>query len=198
LLDELNVKSLEQLHDATDVAQVSLNLFPQQLGKKFGSKFPALRAAVTKLDQAELARELQAGRVVKVSVNGEELEIAPGEAEVKVAPKVGWAVATEGGYTVAVATELTTELVQEGLAREVVRRVQDLRKKADFRIEDRITTYYKAEGKLAEAIHVWADYIKAETLTEELTSADPPHGAVADKATLDGDALALAVRRRQA
>ncbi len=88
------------------------------------------------------------------------------------------------------------ELVQEGLAREVVRRVQDLRKKADFRIEDRITTYYTAEGKLAKAIIAWADYIKAETLTEELIVAESPHGAVADKATLDGDALTLAVRRR--
>jgi isoleucyl-tRNA synthetase len=196
LLDELNVKSLEQLQDATDVAQVSLNLLPQQLGKKFGAKFPALRAAVARLDPAQLARELQAGRAVRVSVEGEELEIAPGEAEVKAAPKAGWAVATEGGYTVAVSTELTTELVQEGLAREVVRRVQDLRKKADFRIEDRITTYYTAEGKLAKAITAWADYIKAETLTEELIMAESPHGAVADKATLDGEALTLAVRRR--
>jgi isoleucyl-tRNA synthetase len=196
LLDELNCKSLERLQDAADVAQVSLNLYPQQLGKKFGSRFPALRAAVAKIDQAPLARELQAGRAVKVNVDGVEFEIAPGEAEVRVAPKAGWAVATEGGYTVAVSTELTKELVQEGLAREVVRRVQDLRKKADFRIEDRITTYYRADGKLAEAIAAWSDYIKAETLSEELTTDDPPHGLVADKATLDGDALALAVKRR--
>jgi len=196
LLDELNVKAFERLQDATDVAQVSVNLFPQQLGKKYGAKFPALRAAVVKLDQAQLARELQAGRAVKVNVNGEELEIAPGEADVKFAPKAGWAVATEGGYTVAVSTELTTELVQEGLAREVVRRVQDLRKKADFRIEDRITTYYKAEGKLAEAISAWMDYIKAETLSEELTDANPSHGLVTDKATIDGEPLTLAVRRR--
>ena len=73
--------------------------------------------------------------------------------------------------------------------------MQDLRKKADFRIEDRITTYYKADGKLAEAIAVWLDYIKAETLSEELTTDDPPHGLVTDKTTLDGDALALAVKR---
>jgi isoleucyl-tRNA synthetase len=196
LLVELNVKAFERLQDAADVAQVSLNLFPQQLGKKFGNKFPALRAAVAKLDQAQLARELQTSRAVKVNVNGEELEIAPGEAEVKVTPKAGWAVAAEGGYTVAVSTELTVELMQEGLAREVVRRVQDLRKKADFRIEDRISTYYKAEGKLGEAIAAWADYIKAETLTEELTNAAAPHGLVSDKASIDGDSLVLAVRRR--
>jgi isoleucyl-tRNA synthetase len=196
LLDELNVKSFERLQAATDVAQVSLTLFPQQLGKKFGNRFPALRAAVAKLDQAHLARELQAGRAVRVSVNGEDLEIAPGEAEAKVAPKAGWAVATEGGYVVAVSTELTQELAQEGLARQVVRRVQDLRKKADFRIEDRITTYYKAEGKLAVAIAAWMDYIKAETLSEELTNADAPHGLVTDKATIDGEPLTLAVRRR--
>jgi len=195
LLDELNVKSLEHLRDAADVAQVSLNLFPQQLGKKFGAKFPALRAAIAKMDPAQLASELQAGRAIKVNVDGAEFEITPGEAEVKVAPKAGWTVATEGGYTVAVSTELTTELLQEGLAREVVRRLQDLRKKADFRIEDRITTYYKAEGKLAEAITAWAGYIKAETLSEELTTQDPPHGLVTDKAIFDGDALTLAVRR---
>ncbi len=196
LLDELNVKGFERLQDAADVAQVSLNLFPQQLGKKFGAKFPALRAAVAQLDQAQLARELQAGQPIKVNVNGEEHLIAPGEADVKVAPKAGWAVATDGGYTVGVSTELTTELAQEGLAREVVRRVQDLRKKADFRIQDRITTYYKAEGQLAEAIAAWADYIKTETLSEELTDADAPHGLVTDKATIDGEPLTLAVRRK--
>ncbi len=196
LLDELNVKGFERLQDAADVAQVSLNLFPQQLGKKFGSKFPALRAAVAQLDQAQLARELQAGKPVKVNVNGEELLIAPGEADVKVAPKAGWAVATDGGYTVAVSTDLTTELAQEGLARDIVRRVQDLRKKADFRIEDRITTYYKAEGRLAEAFAAWADYIKTETLSEELTNADAPHGLVTDKATIDGEPLTLAVKRK--
>jgi isoleucyl-tRNA synthetase len=196
LLDELNVKGFERLQDAADVAQVSLNLFPQQLGKKFGGKFPALRAAVAQLDQAQLARELQAGKSVKVNVNGEELFIAPGEADVKVAPKTGWAVATDGGYTVAVSTDLTTELAQEGLARDVVRRVQDLRKKADFRIEDRITTYYKAEGRLAEAIAAWTDYIKTETLSEELTSADAPHGLVTDRATIDGEPLTLAVKRK--
>jgi isoleucyl-tRNA synthetase len=196
LLDELNVKGFERLQDAADVAQVSLNLFPQQLGKKFGGKFPALRAAVAQLDQAHLARELQAGKSIKVNVNGEELLIAPGEADVKVAPKAGWAVATDGGYTVAVSTELTTELAQEGLARDVVRRVQDLRKKADFRIEDRITTYYKAEGRLAEAIAAWTDYIKTETLSEELTNADAPHGLVTDRATIDGEPLTLAVKRK--
>jgi len=196
LLDELNVKGFERLQDAADVAQVSLNLFPQQLGKKFGAKFPALRAAVAQLDQAQLARELQAGQPIKINVNGEEHLIAPGEADVKVAPKAGWAVATDGGYTVAVSTELTTELAQEGLAREVVRRVQDLRKKADFRIQDRITAYYKAEGQLAEAIAAWADYIKTETLSEELTDTDAPHGLVTDKATIDGEPLTLAVRRK--
>jgi isoleucyl-tRNA synthetase len=129
-------------------------------------------------------------------VNGEELFIAPGEADVKVAPKAGWAVATDGGYTVAVSTDLTTELAQEGLARDVVRRVQDLRKKADFRIQDRITTYYKAEGRLAEAIAAWTDYIKTETLSEELTGADAPHGLVTDRATIDGEPLTLAVKRK--
>jgi len=196
LLDELNCKSLELLQDVTDVAQVSLNLSPQQLGQKYGSKFPKLRATVAQLDQLQLARTLQAGKAFTANVAGEELEVAPGEAQVKVTPKAGWAVATDGSYTVAVSTELTDELVQEGLAREVVRRIQDLRKKADFRIEDRITTYYKAEGKLAEAIAAWADYIKAETLTEELITADPPHGLVSDKTTIDRHPLALAVRRR--
>jgi isoleucyl-tRNA synthetase len=105
-------------------------------------------------------------------------------------------VAADSGYTVAVSTELTTELMQEGLAREVVRRIQDLRKKADFRIEDRVTTYYKADGRLADAIAAWAGYIQTETLSEELLSADPPHGLVGDQANIEGNALVLAVRRK--
>lgn len=83
-------------------------------------------------------------------------------------------VASDKFITVAVDAEITPELHAEGLAREIVRRIQAMRKEAGFNIEDRISTYYQAEGELAEVFQVWGDYIKAETLTIEINAGSPP------------------------
>jgi isoleucyl-tRNA synthetase len=91
--------------------------------------------------------------------------------------------------------KITPELRSEGLAREVVRRVQAMRKDAIFDISDRITTYYQAEGDLAEVFQTWADYIKAETLSTELVAGEPPSEAHTETHKVDDQALALGVKR---
>jgi len=94
-----------------------------------------------------------------VDVDGVEFEIAPGEAEVRVTPKAGWAVATEGGYTVAVSTELTRELVQEGLAAKSSDACRTCGKRPISASRTDHDVLW-ADGKLAEAIAAWSDYIK--------------------------------------
>jgi len=91
--------------------------------------------------------------------------------------KEGFAVAEEGPYVAALVTELTPELVQEGLAREFVRRVQDLRKSADLDVADRIELFVEASAGLRSALETHKEYITSETLTSNLVFASPPEGA---------------------
>jgi len=86
-------------------------------------------------------------------------------------------------------------LKAEGLAREIVRRVQDMRKKAGFNIEDRITTCYQAQGLLTEVFTTWGEYIASETLTTRLLNAPPVEDAYVEEHLLEGEALVLAVKQ---
>jgi isoleucyl-tRNA synthetase len=133
---------------------------------------------------------------VEVLVRSEKLEILPEEVEVRVQAHTGYAVATEGAYLAALITDLTPELIQEGLAREFVRRVQDLRKQAELDIADRIAVYYQASFKLAAAIQSYADYISAETLAVELVEKLPPEGCVTVEDEFDGEKVTISLEQR--
>jgi isoleucyl-tRNA synthetase len=96
---------------------------------------------------------------------------------------------------VIVSTELTPALLQEGLAREIVHRIQNLRKDAGFEIADRIRTYYAGDAEIAAVMQAHADYIKQETLSVELVAGEAPAGAHPESADLDGRKITLAVVR---
>jgi isoleucyl-tRNA synthetase len=121
--------------------------------------------------------------------------LAPDEILVTPQPREGFAVASEGGAVVALDTHLPPELVREGLARDVVRRIQDLRKKAGFEISDRIFTTVQADGELRAAIEEWSSYVKAETLSDDLRFGAPETGAAIDETRLDGMPLLIGVTR---
>jgi isoleucyl-tRNA synthetase len=94
-----------------------------------------------------------------------------------------------------VRTELTPELQREGMARELVHRIQNLRKDAGFEIADRITTWYQGGALVQEAMERFADYVKAETLSLELVRGEPPADAKVERAKLDGQEVVMGVRR---
>jgi isoleucyl-tRNA synthetase len=157
------------------------------LGQKYGSRFPAIRQALLALDAEAPARKLLSGQPVSLEVQGEMLEILPDEVEVRAQAKSGFAVASEGAYLAALVTELTPALIQEGLAREFVRRVQDLRKTADLDIADRIRVFYQATPALVEAVEQFKAYITAETLTVEMVNAAVPEGFAQAADSFDGE-----------
>src|SRR5262249_57416779 len=120
-----------------ETALMDYRLLPDDrtLGPRFGPLFPAVRQALQNVDAAAVVRALQAGQAVRMTGDGQEIELAPGELLIRTTPRPGLAVASEGGVTVAVETYLTPELIQEGLAREAVRRVQELRKNAGLEMD---------------------------------------------------------------
>lgn len=175
--DELNVKQVRLLDAATEAVSHTIKPLPKQLGQKYGNKFPALQKAILAMNPEEVASTLQANKPLEVKLNGETYQILSDEVEVKALAKEGFAVAEEGAYVAALVTELTPELIAEGLAREFVRRVQDLRKTADLDVADRIELFVEASAGLKSAIETHKDYVTAETLTTKLSFANPPASA---------------------
>ncbi len=166
-----NVRALSA---ASEAAAYELMPLPKQLGQKYKDIFPQVRSAVLALDTEKAALALMDGKPVKVEVAGKELEILPEEIEVRMQAKEGFSVASEGAFVAALVTTLTPELVNEGLAREFVRRVQEARKQADFEISDRIKIYYSSSEKIRKAALQFGDYIKDETLAVILDGENMP------------------------
>jgi len=193
--EELNVKGFEFIEDAENL--VSYRVLPNNklLGPKFGADFPKVRAALSALDPADVAAKVVAEETVVIEVNGERVELQAEEVLVNTEGAEGLATAEDKLLTVAIDTSLTPELKAEGLAREIVRRVQSQRKNADFNIEDRITTWYVAKDELAEVFQTWGDYIQAETLTTELITGEPPDEAFAETHKVEGQEFTIGVKQ---
>ena len=122
----------------------------------------------------------------------------PGASQVEAILRLDqYSVSLEGGYMVAVDTTVTPELAEEGLSRELVRRIQNLRRSAGFEITDRIITSYQGPQQVGEVMAKFADYIRQETLSEELTETEPEEGAHVDRQRLEGMDVILGVKRVQ-
>jgi isoleucyl-tRNA synthetase len=199
LEDELNVKHVRTLQAAGESVSFSLNPLPKQLGQKYSSKFPVIRQAILGLDASAAGPQFLAGKPVTVKAGDEEVAILPEEVEVRMQAREGYAVASEGAYLAALVTELTPELVQEGMAREFVRRVQDLRKTAEFDIADRIVLYYDVTPGLDKALLTFGDYIRNETLTVEMKAGKVPENLpiVSDSLNEGREKLTVAIKKAQ-
>jgi isoleucyl-tRNA synthetase len=202
--DELNLKALEFVEQEAELVEYEIGLLPNVLGPKHGKRFPSLRQAVAALatgDATAFARRFQAGLSVTVEMEdgGPAVELLPDEVEVRIHGRTGYAVAEEKGIVVAVDVTLTPELAREGLARDLVRRVQALRKEADFQIDDRIITYCDADEELSGIVEEWGEYIQAETLSQDWVPGPVP-AAVDRQASfkLEGHPVTLGVKRAQA
>jgi isoleucyl-tRNA synthetase len=195
-MDELNVKHVRLLDAATEAVSHTVKPLPKQLGQKYGNKFPALQKAILAMNPEEVAKTLMSGQALKVVVDGKEYGILPEEVEVKAQAKEGFAVAEEGAYVAALVTELTPELVREGLAREFVRRVQDLRKSAELDVADRIELFVEASAGLRSAIEAHQEYITTETLTSDLQFATPPGEASVAEDSFDGETVRVGLLKK--
>ncbi|NLE46381.1 MAG: class I tRNA ligase family protein, partial [Chloroflexi bacterium] len=193
--DELNVKGLTFVDAAEEL--VAYHILPDNrvLGPRFGKHFPAVRTALASLDANTVVSRVRAGLPIEISVDGDSLELAASDVLVQEQPREGLAIAAEFGVTVAIDTVLTPELINEGLAREVIRRIQNLRKEADFQLDDRIVTTYETDDELGQAIVSSSDFIQAETLSDELRAQSPVSGVLTSEDTIDGHPISLGVRR---
>ncbi|HKI98562.1 MAG TPA: isoleucine--tRNA ligase [bacterium] len=164
ILEELNVKAVEFI--ARDADLVSYRIKPNlpRLGKRYGKLIPAIRQACAEADGARIAAAVAAGERFELSAGGQTLALEPEDVLVETASAEGYTSAEDEGFLVALDTRLDDALLREGLARELVRTVQDARKQADLRIEDRITLRIGGSAGVEAALAEYRDFIMAETL----------------------------------
>lgn len=191
VLDELNVKDLSVVESEEEFLTYEVRPNLSELGPRFGAEVSSIQEAMRRADPASVARAVAAGGPLPI----EGWELAPEDVLVSSVDREGYASAEGAGYTAVVATELTPDLADEGLAREVVHRLQTMRRNAGFDIADRIVTYYRGGDALRRVMQRFADYVRQETLSLELVEGEPPADAHVEVHTLEGEEATLAVRR---
>jgi isoleucyl-tRNA synthetase len=170
ILDEVNVKEVEYVKDESGIVSKSAKPNFPVLGKRLGSKMKAVAAKINDLGNEEITTFEKEG-VIELSLDdGETVRISSDELEIQRTGLKGWSVETEKGITVAVDTELTPELIQEGLSREFVNRIQNMRKEADFEVTDRIVVGFSGSEELTKAVKSSLESIKSEILAEEINT----------------------------
>jgi isoleucyl-tRNA synthetase len=192
--EELNVVSLGSLADEGELVEHSVKASFRSLGRRFGKDTPAVAAAIAAADAGALARALRGGGTATVEVDGTPVELTADDVVVSETPRSGWAVATEAGATVALDLEITPELRRAGLARDVVRVVQESRKSSGLDVTDRIELWWEADGDLADALAEHAERVAEEVLAVQLTRGAPP----VDVAPHQDEALGLTWWLREA
>jgi len=168
LTDELNVKAVE--YDEEPGRYVSYLVRPnfEAVGPRFGRLTPAIAAALSASDGAEVARLVSAGVDVKLTVAEETVTLHPGEVVVRTEEREGFAVERDGQLQVALSTERSRKLLLEGLSRELVNRVQRMRKDAGFDVSDRVEARIAAAGDLLDAARAYSEHIAREVLAVKL------------------------------
>jgi isoleucyl-tRNA synthetase len=172
--DELNVVELASLSDADELVELKVNPNFRELGRRFGKRTQAVADAIRAVDAAAFVADYRAGSATVV-LDGEPVEISGDEVVVAETPRSGWAVASAGSDTVALDLELTHELRLAGLAREIVRIVQDARKNAGLDVTDRIELWWRVGGspEPAEAIRAHAAQLADEVLAVDVREGAP-------------------------
>lgn len=171
ILSEVNVKALEFIEEDSDVIVKSVKPNFKSLGEKYKKLMKPLSNAIKEFGKEEIAQLEKSGELM-LSVEGEEVVLGLGDVEIIPQDIPGWLVINEGGLTVALDITLTKELIEEGVAREMVNRIQNIRKDAGLDLVDRIDVKIKKHDSLNDAIKNNLNYICSETLANSLELVD--------------------------
>ncbi len=191
LMEELNVKEVALIGSAAEVSSFEARANMALVGPKYGSDTPKVLSALSGADPIEVHNLVSSGRPVPLG----DYTLGPDEVAVNASDREGYSVASEGGYTVAVTTEVTPELAAEGGARELVHRIQNMRRSAGFDIADRIETFYRGDDGVEAVIESHGAYVRQETLSDALVQGTPPSGAYTETHDVDGAEVTIGVRR---
>ena len=166
VLDELNVKSIERITEADNLISYRIKPNLRTLGQKYGAGLSEIRTLLKNDSPADMVREIQSNHILKLK--GGKYELTREDLFIETVAEAGFVAASDRGITVSLSLELTADLVQEGIVRDVVRMVQNLRKDAGFAGEDRIEISWDLDGKIDDALRKFVTYFCKETLTVKI------------------------------
>ncbi|HET6628594.1 MAG TPA: isoleucine--tRNA ligase [Woeseiaceae bacterium] len=194
VLEELNVKTLEFI--ARDAGLVSYRIKPNlpRIGKQYGKLVPQIRDALTAADGAAIASAVTAGEAFEITAGNQTVRLGPEDVLVETHSAAGYTCSEDSGFLVALDTTLTEELVREGMARELVRTVQEARKQAGLEVSDRIVLGVSGTPAVAAALGTYRDYLMAETLAVEWLVGQP-QPLYRDERSLDAAAWTIEISR---
>lgn len=167
VLDEVNIKELVVLSDDAEFVNKTAKANFKAIGPKFGKKVKAVAEAIKNFDKHQI-RLIESGQQINLEIDGENVTIFKEDVEIISTEITGWIVETDGNITVAIDTELDEQLIAEGLAREFVNRIQNMRKDAGYDVTDKINIIFRGDSYLTNAIINFNKYIANETLAESL------------------------------
>ncbi len=177
ILDEVNIKDLIILDNDSGIVSKSAKPNFKSIGPKFGKKVNQVANAIRNFSSNEIS-SLEAQNSLLVNINGDEINISKDDVEIVSSEISGWVVESDEDVTVAIDTELSNELIAEGLAREFVNRVQNMRKDAGFDVTDRIKVKFTGSKEIIDAVNSFHHYISNETLAEKLINDETFNGGV--------------------
>ena len=196
ILAEVNVKEVEYLTDAAGIIKKKIKPNFKTLGPKYGKLMKEIAGAINQFGQSEIAAFETSGSYA-ITAGNETVTLAAEDVEIQTEDIPGWIVATEGQITVALDINVTEELKQEGIAREFINKIQNLRKDNNFEVTDRIVLTIQKHEKTDEAVIRHKDYICAQTLANGLELTDKLDSPNAREAEIDKDVVTLILVERQ-
>lgn len=190
ILTEVNVKELEYISDTTGILVKKIKPNFKTLGPKYGKQMKGISAAIATFSQRDIATMEQQNQW-NLNIDGVEVNLTLEDVEIMSEDIPGWLVASEGRLTVALDVTLTPELVQEGIARELINRIQNLRKDNGFDVTDKISIEIQKHSAIEDAINVHQNYIATQTLAQHIKWVEKFEDTLAKEVEIDDDIKTL-------
>ena len=166
--DELNVKNIEFRDDVSDLISYSFKPQMRILGPKYGKELGQIRKILSEIDGTAAKKELDETGVLTIELKSGSIELTPEELLIDTQQKEGLITQADRGVTVVLDTNLTPELIEEGFVREIISKIQTMRKEADFEVTDHISVSVKDNSKIKEIMNAHSDEIRHDVLADEI------------------------------
>ena len=190
ILSEVNVKEVEYLTDAAGIISKKIKANFKTLGPKYGKLMKQISAEIAGFSQEDISRLEKSGSY-DLNIGGETISLGLEHVEIQTEDVPGWLVASEGGLTIALDINLTEELKQEGIAREFINKIQNIRKESDFEVTDRIVLKIEKNDRFNLAVENFSAYISNQTLANELVLVDKINHGTSHIVEIDTDLEAV-------
>ncbi|MFR9566889.1 MAG: DUF5915 domain-containing protein, partial [Rikenellaceae bacterium] len=194
ILGEVNIKEIELLEKTAGVITKRIKPNFKTLGPKYGKYMKQIAAMAATFDQDRIA-EIEASEQITLDMGAEQIVVTPADFEITSEDMPGWLVASEGKLTVALDITLTEELKAEGVARELVNRIQNIRKESGFEVVDKVRVEIESREAVAQSLAIYSDYVAQQTLSVEVKVSDKPAGDFVVESDLDDEPLTIAVTK---